>query len=32
VELTNKVDEVVGATVDVVGSKVGDSVDEAMDV
>ena len=31
-ELTNKVDEVVGATVDVVGSKVGDSVAEAMDV
>ena len=31
-ELTNKIVEVVGATVDVVGSKVGDSVTEAMDV
>lgn len=32
VELANKIVEVVGATVDVVGSKVGDSVTEAMDV
>ena len=31
-ELTNKIVEVVGATVDVVGSKVGDSVTEALDV
>jgi len=32
VELTNKDVEVVGATVELVGSKVGDSVTEAMDV
>ena len=31
-ELTNKDVEVVGATVELVGSKVGDSVTEAMDV
>ena len=31
-ELTNKIVEVVGATVELVGSKVGDSVTEAMDV
>ena len=32
VELTNKVVEAVGETVVVVGSKVGDSVTEAVDV
>ena len=32
VELTNKVVEAVGETVDEVGSKVGDSVTEAVDV